>query len=66
MAKFKIQDLRLVESVPQNPTNLSSKLGDMILSSTNLKAKVEVLNPETGEYRVVLQGTLAKDEPKRD
>ncbi len=61
MARFKIQDLRSVESLQQNPTGLSSKLSEMISSSTNLVAKVEALNPETGEYRVVLQGTLASE-----
>jgi hypothetical protein len=34
----------------------------MILSSTVARAKVEAINPETGEYRVVLQGTLDKEE----
>ena len=65
MALFKIQDLRLVESHLDNPTQLSSKLGDMILSSSNIRAKVETANPETGEYRIVLQGTLPKEGTKR-
>ena len=65
MAVFKIQDLRSVEGHIENPTQLSSKLGDMILSSSNIRAKVENANPETGEYRVVLQGTLPKEGTKR-
>jgi hypothetical protein len=36
----------------------------MILHSTVSRAKVDAFNPETGEYRVVLQGTLDKDETK--
>ena len=34
----------------------------MILGSTVCRAKVETLNPDTGEYRVVLQGTLDREE----
>ena len=36
----------------------------MIMSSVNARAKVELCNPETGEYRIILQGTLDKDETK--
>jgi hypothetical protein len=30
----------------------------MILNCTDVHAKVEAIDPETGEYRLVLQGTL--------
>lgn len=33
----------------------------MIIDSTTCRAKVEAINPETGEYRVVLHGTLDKE-----
>jgi hypothetical protein len=36
----------------------------MILSSSNVHAKVEALNPDTGEYRIVLQGTLGTEPGK--
>jgi hypothetical protein len=36
----------------------------MILNSTIARAKVEAINPETGEYRVVLQGTLDREDVK--
>jgi hypothetical protein len=65
MARFKIQDLRAVETAPGSPTDLSAKLGEMIQSSTNVRAKVESADAETGQYRVVLQGTLTKEEIKR-
>ena len=64
MAKFHIQDLRSIENCPTSPANLRTKFGEMILSSTVARAKVEAINPETGEYRVVLQGTLDKEETK--
>jgi hypothetical protein len=37
----------------------------MILRSTVCRAKVEAINPDTGEYRVVLQVTLDREEPPR-
>lgn len=58
MPNFKFQEIRNLESTSSNPTQLKSKVGEMILSSTNVHAKVESVNPETGEYRLVLQGTL--------
>lgn len=58
MPSFKFQEIRSLEASSVNPTQLKSKVGDMILSSTNVHAKVESINQETGEYRLVLQGTL--------
>ena len=66
MARFRIHDLNTIERTPTSPASLRNKLSDMILSSVNARAKVEVINPETGEYRIVLQGTLDKDETKFD
>ena len=66
MAKFHIQDLRSLENAPTSPSSLRNKVGEMILCSTTARAKVEAINPETGEYRVVLQGTLDKEETKWD
>jgi len=61
MSHFKIQDFRTLESAPTIPAQLSTKVGDMILSSKNIIAKVESVNNDTGEYRLVLQGTLTKE-----
>ena len=36
------------------------------MSSVNARAKVELINPETGEYRIVLHGTLDKEDTKFD
>jgi len=66
MARFRIHDLNQIERTPTSPASLRNKLSDMILSSVNARAKVEVINPETGEYRIVLQGTLDKEETKFD
>lgn len=58
---FKIQDIRSLENSPVVPAQLSTKVGEMILNSKHLVAKVETVNNETGEYRLVLQGTLTKE-----
>ena len=66
MARFKIQDVRALEQAPTSPGTLSTKIGEMIFSSTSFRAKVEGVNAETGEYRIVLQGTLDKGDTKWD
>lgn len=64
MAKFHIQDFKSFETSPTSPAMLRTKVGEMILNSTVARAKVEAVNPDTGEYRIVLQGTLDKEETK--
>lgn len=64
MTRFRIDDIHTVEISPSSPGMLRSKLGEMVLNSTNCRAKVEAVNPETGEYRVILQGTLDTQETK--
>ena len=64
MPQFRIQDLSTIELSPTSPASLRSKLSEMIMSSVNARAKVDVINPETGEYRIVLQGTLDREETK--
>ena len=64
MARFLITDIKTIEIAPTSPAMLRNKIGDMILHSTVARAKVEAINPDTGEYRVVLQGTLDREESK--
>ncbi|HXI02600.1 MAG TPA: hypothetical protein VNI57_05430 [Candidatus Saccharimonadales bacterium] len=66
MARFKVQDLRSLEKTPTSPATLRNKLGELLISSVNCTARVEGLNMETGEYRVVLQGSLDKEDSKFD
>ena len=66
MPKFHIQDLKSLENSPTSPATLRNKVGEMIFCSTTARAKVEAINPETGEYRIVLQGTLDREETKWD
>jgi hypothetical protein len=60
MSKFQVRDFRSLEEAPSSPETLQVKVGDMLVNSTHARVKVESLNRETGEYRVVLQGTLEK------
>ncbi len=64
MSRFRIQDLHTLENAPTSAGSLRSKVGDMIVNSTNFRAKVDSLNPETWEYRIVLEGTLDKEDTK--
>ena len=64
MSRFRIHDLKTLENAPSSPGLIRSKVGEMIINSTVCRAKVEAINPETGEYRIVLQGTLDKEETK--
>jgi len=66
MPRFRIHDLGTIARSPTSPASLRNKISEMIMSSVNSRAKVEVINPETGEYRIVLQGTLDKEETKFD
>ena len=66
MARFRIQDIRTIEKSPTSPGTLKHKLGEMLVSSHSAAAKVEGFNLETGEYRIVLQGTLDKEESRFD
>ncbi len=58
MSRFNLQDLHSLEVSPSSPGGLRSKVGELIIGSTMCRAKVEAVNTETGEYRIVLQGTL--------
>ena len=66
MARFRMQDIRSVERTPTAPGTLRSKIGDLLISSVNCTARVDALNMETGEYRIVLQGTIDKEDTKFD
>ena len=66
MARFKVDDLPTIERTPTSPATLRNKLGELLISSINCTARVEGLNLETGEYRIVLQGSLDKEDSKFD
>ncbi len=65
MPRFRFHDLKTLETAPTSPGAMRSKVSEMILHSTVCRAKVESINQETGEYRIVLQGSLDKEEENR-
>jgi hypothetical protein len=58
MSRFQLEDFPLLETSPTSAAGLRAKLGEMLISSTSARIKIESVNPQTGEYRIVLQGTL--------
>ncbi len=58
MNKFRYQNFSALERTPTSPAALEHGLNDLLYNSTTCRAKVEMVNPTTGEYRIVLQGTL--------
>jgi hypothetical protein len=66
MSRFRLQDLNTLEVSPTSPATLRDKLGALLVHSVNAAAQVESVDRETGEYRVVLQGTLDLEDPALD
>lgn len=66
MRRFRIQDMRTIERSPTSPGTLSDTLGAMLYSSVNATARVETIDPKTGAYRIILQGTIDREEPRFD
>ncbi len=63
MSRFRMQDIPNLEKSPTSPATLRSKIGELIIHSLNAAAQVEMVDQESGEYRVVLQGTLDLEDP---
>ena len=50
---------KTIELAPSNmPKAVYKALGDIVLTSADCKCKIESVDPTTGEYRIVLIGTL--------
>jgi len=47
-----------------SPSYLQNKICDLVACSVYTKVKVDSVNPDTGEYRVILHGTLDWDHPE--
>jgi len=58
MHRFHLEDFPMLEKAPTSAAALRSKLGEMLISSTSARLQIESVNPQTGEYRIVLHGTL--------
>jgi hypothetical protein len=66
MARISPTNLSAIERSPASPASLSRGVGELLTNSVAAKAKVDAYNWETGEYRVILQGTLDLEETKFD
>jgi hypothetical protein len=47
-----------------SPSYLQRRISDLVACSINAKVKVDSINPETGEYRIVLHGCLDWENPE--
>ena len=63
MARFHVEDILDIEEFPDDHASLTARLGEIIDNSMNIRAEVEALSAETGEFRVVLSGTLDSPPP---
>ena len=61
MRKFRSNDIHSIEISPTSGAALRSKLSAVIDNSTLCRGKVETFNPETGQYRIVIQGSLENE-----
>ena len=61
MKTFNIEELELIKSNKVSLKSLEQELNKMLIHSNGCRAIVESLNRKTGEYRIILQGTLAKE-----
>ena len=67
MRKLSLNDIQTIEHTPTSSAALQTKIGTMIDRSTRCRARVETFDPDTGQYRIVLQGTLdSQDNPFED
>lgn len=57
MPNINPNQIRQIESAPANPKAIYSALGNIMNNSSTCRAKVESINPSTGEYRITLTGT---------
>ncbi|HUT58882.1 MAG TPA: hypothetical protein VNA25_13630 [Phycisphaerae bacterium] len=63
MHRFTQNDFRWLETCPISPQQIQQGISNLVYCSVNARANVESCNPDTGEYRIVLQGTLEINTP---
>ncbi len=57
-------NLDALERAPTSPASLTQGVWEVLSHSVAVKAKVDSFNFDTGEYRIVLQGTLDQEEKR--
>ena len=58
METFDTRDFLILEHLPSSSNALRQKLSNILMSSEQWRAIVEEVDPKTGSYRLVLEGTL--------
>ncbi len=58
MFPFKSRELDLIEVLPASSSALKQNLEQIIEDSSKWNAAIASLDPHTGTYRIVLEGTL--------
>jgi hypothetical protein len=64
MPRISPTDLGAIERTPTSPAALTHGLWEVLSNSVAAKVKVDSVNRETGEYRIVMHGTLDLSESK--
>ncbi len=64
MPDYSIEDVTTIGRSPISPRALNDKLWGVLSHSVVARVRVESCDRETGEYRVVLQGTLDLEPPE--
>jgi len=60
---FNAEDVLMIGDTSDRPAELHEKLGSLIRMSRKIRADVESLSMKTGEYRILLRGTLDTVKP---
>ncbi len=58
MAKMNVEELEKLNLLSMSSETLKKHLMKMITNSSQCRAILESINQDTGEYRIVLHGTL--------
>jgi hypothetical protein len=56
-----MRDFDLIELIPPSSNALRVKIGNILKLSSSWTAAVKSIDQKTGDYRIVLQGTLKND-----
>ncbi len=62
MSRWPNPVFQTLERTPTSPASLQRNINHIVFNSTVCRCKVEAVNPDTGEYRVVLSGTYCPTE----
>lgn len=62
MEKFYTRDFDLLEHIPSSSNALREKIGNILKCSKNWTANVSNIDKVSGNYQIILQGTLKKNE----